>query len=108
MLYRFGWVNASYVYGLRLLDKRMERALGALSDWETFKKAHAGDYMLEDPPKLSDEADKIVRAANRRVSIMHASATAPNFKADAVPQNGTSAVFDAHNGPNQASEHASG
>lgn len=34
----FGWVNASYVYGLNIIDARMRRALGAITDWETFSR----------------------------------------------------------------------
>jgi hypothetical protein len=36
---RFGWVNASYVYGLTFLPMHMKRALGTLTPYETFKKA---------------------------------------------------------------------
>jgi hypothetical protein len=108
MNYRFGWVNASYVYGLKLIDDtHMHRALGALASWETYKKATDGEFMLENP-KLSEEADKTVRAAVRRASIIQAGSMTPQFKAPAAHQNGTSAVLDAHNGPNEASEHASG
>jgi hypothetical protein len=85
----------------------MKRALGAITDWETYKKATAGEYMLEDP-KLSEEADKTVRAAVRRASIIQAGSMTPNFKSPANQKNGTSAVLDAHNGPNDVSEHASG
>ncbi|KAF2139278.1 glycoside hydrolase family 37 protein [Aplosporella prunicola CBS 121167] len=35
----FGWVNASYVYGLQLLNAHMRRALGALTTYDTFVKA---------------------------------------------------------------------
>jgi len=35
----FGWVNASYVYGLTLMSAHMKRALGALTTWDTFVKA---------------------------------------------------------------------
>ncbi|KAJ9643600.1 alpha,alpha-trehalase nth1 [Coniosporium apollinis] len=35
----FGWVNASYVYGLQLIDAHMRRALGALTTYDTFIKA---------------------------------------------------------------------
>ena len=38
---RFGWVNASYVYGLEILNAHMRRALGAITPWETYKKAIA-------------------------------------------------------------------
>ncbi|KAF2211705.1 glycoside hydrolase family 37 protein [Cercospora zeae-maydis SCOH1-5] len=34
----FGWVNASYVYGLQIVTAHMKRALGAVTDWDTFKK----------------------------------------------------------------------
>lgn len=35
----FGWVNASYVYGLQIVNSHMKRALGAVTPWDTFKKA---------------------------------------------------------------------
>lgn len=34
----FGWVNASYVYGLQIVTEHMRRALGTVTPWETFKK----------------------------------------------------------------------
>ncbi|MCJ1399355.1 alpha,alpha-trehalase nth1 [Xylographa trunciseda] len=34
----FGWVNASYVYGLTIVNVHMKRALGALTPWETFNR----------------------------------------------------------------------
>jgi alpha,alpha-trehalase len=39
--YRFGWVNASYVYGLEFLNAHQRRALGAITPWETYSKAIA-------------------------------------------------------------------
>jgi len=36
---RFGWVNASYIYGLTSVSAHMRRALGALTKWETFEQA---------------------------------------------------------------------
>lgn len=36
---RFGWVNASYVYGLQLLPAHARRAIGTLTEWETYEKA---------------------------------------------------------------------
>jgi len=36
---RFGWVNASYVYGLTLVNAHMRRALGACISWDTYLKA---------------------------------------------------------------------
>jgi len=35
----FGWVNASYVYGLSLVPMHMRRALGILTPWAKFQKA---------------------------------------------------------------------
>jgi hypothetical protein len=35
----FGWVNASYIYGLTLLSAHQGRALGALTDWDSYAKA---------------------------------------------------------------------
>ncbi|SMR41695.1 unnamed protein product [Zymoseptoria tritici ST99CH_1A5] len=34
----FGWVNASYIYGLQIMDTHMKRALGAVTTWDTFKR----------------------------------------------------------------------
>jgi alpha,alpha-trehalase len=38
-LCRFGWVNASYVYGLQIINAHMRRALGTLTPYPTFIKA---------------------------------------------------------------------
>ncbi|KAK2806776.1 hypothetical protein FQN50_005638 [Emmonsiellopsis sp. PD_5] len=35
----FGWVNASFVYGLQFLNAHMRRALGACTPYETFRNA---------------------------------------------------------------------
>ncbi|KAK5987473.1 Cytosolic neutral trehalase [Cladobotryum mycophilum] len=35
----FGWVNASYVYGLQIINAHMRRALGTLTPYPTFVKA---------------------------------------------------------------------
>ncbi|KAI1327251.1 glycoside hydrolase family 37 protein [Xylariaceae sp. FL0255] len=35
----FGWVNASYVYGLQFINTEMKRALGMLTPYETYEKA---------------------------------------------------------------------
>ncbi|KAI9661332.1 MAG: alpha,alpha-trehalase nth1 [Alyxoria varia] len=34
----FGWVNASYIVALDIVDTHMKRALGALTEWETFAR----------------------------------------------------------------------
>lgn len=35
----FGWVNASYVYGLQIVNAHMRRALGTLTPFDTFNSA---------------------------------------------------------------------
>ncbi|KAI0472869.1 glycoside hydrolase family 37 protein [Xylariaceae sp. FL0804] len=35
----FGWVNASYVYGLQFINTEMKRALGTLTPYDTWEKA---------------------------------------------------------------------
>ncbi|KAI9711368.1 MAG: hypothetical protein M1812_007217 [Candelaria pacifica] len=35
----FGWVNASYVYGLQIVNAHMKRALGTCTPYDTFMKA---------------------------------------------------------------------
>ncbi|RDL37590.1 Trehalase [Venustampulla echinocandica] len=35
----FGWVNASYVYGLQFTTAHMQRALGTLTPWEKYARA---------------------------------------------------------------------
>jgi alpha,alpha-trehalase len=35
----FGWVNASYVVGLEVVNEHMRRALGACTTWDTYLKA---------------------------------------------------------------------
>lgn len=35
----FGWVNASYVYGLEILNAHQRRALGAITPYETYSRA---------------------------------------------------------------------
>ncbi|KAI1876237.1 uncharacterized protein JN550_001733 [Neoarthrinium moseri] len=35
----FGWVNASYVYGLQFVTTEERRALGTLTPWESFERA---------------------------------------------------------------------
>lgn len=33
------WVNASYVYGLTIVNTHMKRALGTVTPWDTFWKS---------------------------------------------------------------------
>jgi alpha,alpha-trehalase len=39
MTCRFGWTNASYVYGLSLLSLHAKRALGVNAPYEVYAKA---------------------------------------------------------------------
>lgn len=43
----FGWVNASYVLGMTMVHAHMRRALGALTEWDTYLKA-TKDLGLDD------------------------------------------------------------
>ena len=36
---RFGWTNASYLYGLSLMSLHAKRALGVNADYEAFARA---------------------------------------------------------------------
>ncbi|KAI9670498.1 MAG: alpha,alpha-trehalase nth1 [Caeruleum heppii] len=42
----FGWVNASYVYGLQIVNAHMKRALGACTPYDTFSRAVETDMDL--------------------------------------------------------------
>lgn len=35
----FAWMNASYVYGLQIVNAHMKRALGAVTSWDVFAKS---------------------------------------------------------------------
>jgi alpha,alpha-trehalase len=43
----FGWVNASYVLGLTMVNAHMRRALGAMTEWDVYLKA-TKDLGLDD------------------------------------------------------------
>jgi hypothetical protein len=73
----FGWVNASYVYGLSFIPMHMKRALGTLTPWETFARAtqiDLGDDLNEmiqegsdeSRPDSADEADAVVLSGSER------------------------------------------
>ncbi|RDI86019.1 hypothetical protein Vi05172_g4029 [Venturia inaequalis] len=52
----FGWVNASYVFGLDKIPVHMKRALGALSNWDTY--CHATNALgLRDDDILVEAED---------------------------------------------------
>lgn len=38
-LFSFGWVNASYVYGLQIIRSHARNALGTMTPWEAFTAA---------------------------------------------------------------------
>ena len=75
----FGWVNASYVYGLSFIPIHMKRALGTLTPYDTFARAtqinlsavneSADDTIQEEGsdesrPDSADEADAAVISDN--------------------------------------------
>lgn len=60
-MYSFGWVNASYVYGLQIVNAHMKRALGAITPWDTFYKMTEGEYepveaVAHKPPPHTENA----------------------------------------------------
>ena len=62
----FGWVNASYVYGLQIVNAHMKRALGAVTTWDTFKKMTEGNAAAAkeafEPPKSVHVAPHVQEA----------------------------------------------
>ncbi|KIV83023.1 hypothetical protein PV11_05084 [Exophiala sideris] len=75
----FGWVNASYVYGLSFIPIHMKRALGTLTPYDTFARAtqinlssvnESADETIQEEgsdesrPDSSDEADAAVISDN--------------------------------------------
>lgn len=64
--FSFGWVNASYVYALQLVNAHMKRALGAITDWETFRKMTEGEY---DNPDVDAIHRPATQSNERRKSI---------------------------------------
>lgn len=69
----FGWVNASYVYGLSFIPMHMKRALGTLTPYDTFAKATeiklgAYDDTIEEGsdesrPDSADEAEAVISSS---------------------------------------------
>ena len=54
---RFGWVNASYVVGLSILNVHMKRALGTLTSYDKFAKATK--MKIDEEPELEDELGEL-------------------------------------------------
>ncbi|EHK98431.1 putative Neutral trehalase [Glarea lozoyensis 74030] len=46
----FGWVNASYVFGLQFMNEHMQRALGTLTPWEQYARATNGVHAIPELP----------------------------------------------------------
>lgn len=86
----------------------MKRALGAITDWDTFQKSTSGEYSLEDGG-ASVAASNAVKAgtAYRRASLLQTGglSNTPTKGAQAV---GNELPLDAHKGPHPSSDHASG
>ncbi|KAK6406443.1 alpha,alpha-trehalase nth1 [Oleoguttula sp. CCFEE 5521] len=100
----FGWVNASYVYGLQIVNAHMKRALGAITEWDTFKKATEPEYALGDHGHIEKPVAKPLHPAaqpNTQPVGMYGSKTTTS-KTSADP------LLDAHKGPEPGSPHASG
>lgn len=79
--HRFGWVNASYVYGLQIVNAHMKRALGAVTPWDAFEKSmraaeqHHANGASPSPPSSG------VQTPSSDASIDHATQVASAKKA---------------------------
>ena len=85
---RFGWVNASYVYGLQIVTAHMKRALGAVTTWDTFKKmteagnAHEAAHILDQAREHDKDADKVHVAEHvRHAALPHSHVDETGHKA---------------------------
>lgn len=115
----FGWVNASYVYGLQIVNAHMKRALGAITPWDAFQKATKGEYELEDhggkqhaaetgslaSKKPETDAPKPHSDVATQNKVMHSASQQVN-KEDR--RQSAAVLFDAHQGPAKDSEHRAG
>ncbi|EXJ89801.1 neutral trehalase [Capronia epimyces CBS 606.96] len=66
----FGWVNASYVYGLSFIPMHMKRALGTITPYDTFAKATEiklggtiEEGSDESRPESADEAEAVISSS---------------------------------------------
>ncbi|KAA8569643.1 hypothetical protein EYC84_001246 [Monilinia fructicola] len=56
----FGWVNASYVYGLQIINAHMRRTLGTLTPWEqTFDASMTFAFFALYPMNTSNGIQKM-------------------------------------------------
>ncbi|CAL3967650.1 hypothetical protein PZA11_003900 [Diplocarpon coronariae] len=63
----FGWVNASYVYGLQMISAHARRALGTLTTWDVYERvtsqiSESVDYSsdADDSPDYSFESSLVI------------------------------------------------
>lgn len=86
----FGWVNASYVYGLQIIDAHMKRALGSVAGWDTFKKmteaANAEEankilYKAQKHAEHGERVDDVKVAHNTHEALPHSHEDAVAHKA---------------------------
>ena len=118
---RFGWVNASYVYGLQIVNAHMKRALGAITPWDAFQKATRGEYELEDHGSRHQAAETGSLAANKPIigselATPHTDAATTNKAIHSASQQvgqeerrqSAAVLFDAHQGPAKDSDHRAG
>ena len=82
---RFGWVNASYVYGLQIVSAHMKRALGTLTAWEDY--ARATSVILEDNVSVLSISESIPEASPEGTAeTTPTSGTPPALEAAPVPK----------------------
>ena len=99
MDYSFGWVNASYVYGLQIVNAHMKRALGAVTTWDTFKKMTEGHH--GDAEQADFEAPAHVHVAPH----VREAAAMRDGSALSSPHNGHGEEVDGNEGHDQEHFH---
>ncbi|KAK3686947.1 alpha,alpha-trehalase nth1 [Vermiconidia calcicola] len=100
----FGWVNASYVYGLQIVNAHMKRALGAVTTWDTFKKmTEAADAEeAADVLKKANEHDKSAGKVHVAEHVRHTALTHSHEDQTAHKAMHGSEERKEHHGPGEA------
>lgn len=70
MMIRFGWVNASYVYGLSFIPMHMKRALGTITPYEVF--ARATEIKLGADESIDEGLDETIPGSADEAAAVHA------------------------------------
>ena len=108
--YRFGWVNASYIYALKIVNEHMKRALGAVVPWDTFnhmmkaKSDKEREHVLRKAAEDNDAAGKVHVAEHVRRTASMVSSPLPLSQEDQTAHmaiHGSAAERKVHHGPGE-------